>query len=235
MRYVQALSILFLYILCPESTQAQEAAADTVKIDTIRNKFFPTGIRFGTDMIHLVKTQTQNNFHGWEIEADIDFNRYYIALEYGRLGRNLNSDSAAYANQGTFWRAGIDVNFLTNDPDRNMFFLGARYGRSMFSESMTMQAYDPIWGSQTGSFYHSSVNAWWLELTTGLRVKLWKIFWLGYTGRLKFALSADGTEEMLPHDVPGFGRTDKETTWGFNYYLMIRIPIRKAPPPPEKD
>jgi hypothetical protein len=60
-------------------------------------------------------------------------------------------------------------------------------------------------------------------------VKVWKIFWLGYTGRLKFALHTNATDEMLPHDVPGFGISDKETTWGFTYYLMIRLPIRKAP------
>jgi hypothetical protein len=39
---------------------------------------------------------------------------------------------------------------------------------------------------------------------------------------------------MLPHDVPGFGRTNNETTWGFNYYVMIRLPIRPAPPVPGK-
>ena len=82
----------------------------------------------------------------------------------------------------------------------------------------------------SNNFYHADVDAWWIELTTGLRVRLWKVLWLGYTGRFKFALSTDGTEEMIPHDVPGFGRTDKETTWGFNYYVMLRIPIRKAPP-----
>ena len=207
--------------------QDEQNAATT---DTVRNKYFPTGIRVGADVISLVKTRTQDNFEGWEVQGDVDFNRYYAALEFGRWGRDLNSDSAVYANRGTFWRAGIDVNFLTKDPDRNMFFLGARYGRSVFTESLNIQRYDPIWGPMDDNFYHANVNAWWIELTSGLRVKIWKIFWLGYTGRFKFALSTKGTEEMIPHDVPGFGRTNKDTTWGFNYYLLIRLPIRKAPP-----
>jgi hypothetical protein len=222
------LSPLFLVV---GNTLAQEEQ-DTAKVDTVRNKYLPTGIRVGTDIISLVKTRTQDNFEGWEVQGDIDFNRYYVALEYGTWGRNLHSDSAAYANTGTFWRAGIDVNFLTKDPDRNMFFLGARYGRSVFTESLSMQHYDPNWGATADNFYHTGVNASWLELTAGLRVKIWKIFWLGYTGRLKFALSTNGTEEMLPHDVPGFGRTNEPTTWGFNYYLMVRLPIRKAPSSP---
>ena len=51
-----------------------------------------------------------------------NFSRYYVAIEVGRWGRTLNSDSAAYANSGSYWRAGVDVNFLTKDPERNVFF-----------------------------------------------------------------------------------------------------------------
>lgn len=209
-----------------------QSSKDTVVVDTIRNKYMPTGVRGGFDVLALGKSRFQDNFNGWEFAGDIDFNRYYLVLEYGSWGRTLNSDSAAYANDGNYWRAGIDVNFLTRDPDRNMFFLGARYGRSVFTESMSVMRFDPVWGLLADNFYHSGVTASWLELTAGLRVKVLKIFWLGYTGRFKFGLSSQGTTEMLPHDVPGFGRTDKDTTWGFNYYLMIRLPIRKAPPVP---
>ena len=212
-----------------------QSTPDSVAVDTVRNKFVPTGIRGGFDVLALGKSRFQDNFNGWEFQGDVDFNRYYLAFEYGHWGKNLNSDSATYANSGNYWRAGIDVNFLTKDPDRNLFFLGVRYGRSVFAESMSVMRYDPIWGLLNDSFHHANVNASWLELTTGLKVKIWKIFWLGYTGRLKFGLSTKGTSEMLPYDVPGFGRTDKETTWGFNYYVMIRLPVRKAPPtPPDK-
>lgn len=206
------------------------AQQDTVKTDTIKNKYVPTGVRIGTDVISIAKSRLQANFTGWEINGEIDFNRYYLALDYGNWGRNLNSDSAAYTNDGKFWRVGVDVNFLKKDPDKNMFFIGGRYGRSTFSENMTLTSFDPIWGTLVSNYNNSDVNAWWLELTSGIRVKIWKIFWLGYTGRFKFALKTDATREMLPHDVPGFGsRADKDTTWGFNYYVMIRIPIRKDP------
>lgn len=220
-----------LLMFCESNLHAQ-ADEKATTADTVRNKYLPTGIRVGLDAISSVKTRTQTNFNGWELQGDIDFDRYYVVLEYGNWGRSLNADSAAYANSGTYWRAGVDVNFLTKDPDRNVFFLGARYGRSVFTESLSVTTYDPIWGLMADNFYHTDVHAWWIELTAGLKVKIWKILWLGYTGRFKFALSSDGTDEMIPHDVPGFGRTNKETAWGFNYYLMLRIPIRKAPPLP---
>ena len=50
---------------------------------------------------------------------------------------------------------------------------------------------------------------------------------MGYTVRLKFALNTDSTDDMMPSDVPGYGRADAESYWGFNYQIFIRIPVRK--------
>ncbi len=222
-------STLFLLLALGAFGQSQ----DTVAVDTVRNKFLPTGVRVGFDVINAAKSRFQDDYRGWEFAGDIDFGRYFLALEYGHSARDLSSESASYSNDGNYWRAGIDVNFLTKDPDRNVFFLGARYGHSSFSESMSVYRVDPIWGELSDTFYHPDISASWIELTTGLKVKIWKMFWLGYTGRLKFALSTKETREMLAYDVPGFGRTNKETTWGFNYYVMIRLPLRKAPPVPQ--
>ena len=222
--------VIILIITSVFDVSGQQEKKDTVQTDTIKNKYLPTGIRIGTDAISLIKSSYQDNFNGWEINGEIDLNHYYFALEYGKWGKQLSADSASYLNDGRYWRAGVDVNFLKKDPDRNVFFIGARYGHSTFSENLTLTSFDPIWGTLVNDFSNQNVNAWWLELTSGLRVKIWKIFWLGYTGRFKFGLKTDVTPEMLPHDVPGFGRTDKDTTWGFNYYVMLRIPIRKAPP-----
>ena len=223
---------LLLAVLCTSAVfvHAQQDI-DTIAIDTIKNKYLPTGVRVGFDALSFAQSRFQNNFNGWELAGDIDFNRYFLMLEYGGSARNLRSDSASYANDGSYWRVGIDLNFLTTDPDRNVFFLGVRYGQSQFAESMSVFTYDPIWGYLSDNFYHSGVKASWVELTTGLRVKIWRMLWLGYTGRLKFGLSTKDSREMLSYDVPGFGRTDKETTWGFNYYVMVRLPLRKAPPP----
>jgi hypothetical protein len=228
LKILLAISILFFAF----DSSGQQAKQDTVKTDTLKNKYIPTGVRIGTDIISLVKTRTQDNYNGWEINGDIDFDRYYVALEFGKWGRKLNGDSTSYSNDGRYWRFGVDVNFLKKDPDKNMFFIGARYGRSTFSERMSIIGNDPIWGTLISNYENSDISAHWLELTSGLRVKVLKIFWIGYTGRLKFGLKTGSTGQMLPYDVPGFGRTDKDTTWGFNYYIMLRIPIRKAPPMP---
>ena len=136
-----------------------------------------------------------------------------------------------YSNDGTYWRVGVDVNLLVKDPDRNMLFFGARYGKANFSQDLTVLAWNEFTNSLENLEYHNgSVNAHWIELTGGLRVKIWKAIWMGYTARFKFGLSTDDTENIIPSDVPGYGRTNKDSYWGFNYQIFVRIPVRKAPP-----
>jgi hypothetical protein len=205
--------------------------ASAQQADTVREKhdYRPTGIRFGTDLLSIVKSNTDETFDGWEVNADVDFYRYYLAVDYGYWARDYLAESGTYNNDGTYWRIGADVNFLTKDPDKSMFFLGFRYGRARFSEKLVVARTDELWGSLDATYINSNTPAGWLELTTGLRVKLWKFIWLGYTARLKFALTTNDNLTMEPHDVPGFGRTNKDYYWGFNYQLFFRLPVRKAP------
>jgi hypothetical protein len=209
---------------------AQQKDTAKVKIDTVKNRFVPTGIRIGTDVIALVKSNIQDNFTGWEVNADVDFNRYYLNFDYGSWGRNYATDSATYQNDGKYWRVGVDVNFLLKDIDHNLFFIGLRYGRANFSEQMSVISDDDVWGVHSDQYNNTAVTAQWKELTSGIRVKMYKFIWMGYTARFKFGLKSQGQNEMLSHDVPGYGRTDKETAWGFNYQIFFRIPFRPAPP-----
>ncbi len=192
----------------------------------VRPSYIPTGIRVGTDLISLIRTQTDDSFSGYEVNADVDFYRYYLAVEAGHWERNFLTDDESYSNEGNYFRVGIDVNFLKKDPDKNMVFFGVRYGRSTYSEYLTVIS-DPVWRTVDANYSNTDVNAGWAELTTGLRVKMLKFFWMGYTARYKFGLNTNESGAMISHDVPGYGKTNNQSTWGFNYQMMFRIPIRK--------
>jgi hypothetical protein len=195
--------------------------------DTIPKSFRPTGLRAGIEMISLIRTPIEDKFSGWEGSLDVDFHRYFAVLEAGRWSRDLSTDTDAYSNRGNFWKAGVDVNFLKNDPEKNMFFLGFRYANSTFSEQLTLTLVDPVFGTETQNFNHDAVRASWAELTTGLRVKMLNFFWMGYTIRYKFGLNTDEPSGLIPYDVPGYGQTNKNTTWGFSYYMMFRLPLKR--------
>lgn len=213
------------------------AQQDSTKRISPWEKYRPTGVRLGTDAISLARNFYDDSFNGWEVNADVDLNRYFFTVDYGKWGRDYagNSDSVVYSNEGRYWRIGADVNFLLKDPERNMFFVGLRYGRGVFNEEFTIVDVHDRWGFKDQVYFNNDVTARWFELTTGLKVRMFSGFWMGYTARFKFGLKTSDTPEMLPHDVPGYGRTDKESYWGFNYQLMFRIPFRDYPPlPPAK-
>ncbi len=225
-------SILFIFLAISLSAQQKK---EEVKADTVENKFIPTGVRIGTDGFSIARNFYDKTFQGWEVNADVDFYRYYFAVDVGSWSRDFNSDAGTYHNQGNYFRLGADVNFLLKDPDRNLMFFGVRYGNSKFAETYNELATSPIYGPNTIDHINPDVNAHWYELTAGIRVKMWKFFWMGYTGRFKFGLSTNETGNMIPSDVPGYGRTDRDETWGFNYQLIFRIPIRKTPSGPLKE
>lgn len=218
-------SLLSILIVLAFALAASAQKEDTVKV---KHDFRPTGIRVGTDAAAIIKSATDDTFEGWEVNGDIDFYRYYLAIDYGFWARDYTAHDAIYSNEGNYWRVGADVNFLTKDPDKNMFFFGLRYGSSVFSEVLFFQKEDPVWGNYSIQLQNDDVKAHWFELTTGLRVKMLKFIWMGYTVRLKFALDTNASGPLLPSDVPGYGRADTSSFWGFNYQIFIRIPVRKS-------
>jgi hypothetical protein len=216
-------NISILLVCC--STLAFAQPKDSVDA----RKFIPTGIRGSLDLVPYGRAELSNTFTGFEAALDVDVYRYYPTFEFGNSARDYVAENGStYSNEGTFWRAGIDVNFLKKDPEKNMYFLGARYARSAYSEQATLVTTDPIWGDYSDSFSNIEMAASWLELTTGMRIKVWKFFWLGYTARFKFSVNLDDSKLLLTTDVPGYGATDKPTTWGFSYYVMVKLPVRKV-------
>ncbi len=234
---IRIVTILILALCVGYSGYAQQqpANADTTKQSKVKPNFRPAAIRFGTDLLSLANTQFKEGFSGWEVTADTELHRYLLVVDFGHSAETLGDDSTSYANDGNYWRIGIDANFLTRDPDKNVFFLGMHYGRSRYDEHMRIIS-DDVFGGGTNDYVNNGMSAGWLELNGGLKVKIWSGLWLGYTARFKFGLSDDKTREMLSHNIPGYGRTNKETAWGFNYYIFYRIPFRTTQSifPPKK-
>jgi len=213
---------LLLILLLPLGASGQAVKPEP---DTTHTRKF-TGIRFGMETIGFIKSQTGTKFSGNEFMVDTDIGRYYLVTEFGTWARNLAITDGTYSNDGRYVRVGVDVNFLKKDPDRNMFFLGARYGRSFYNEEVTYLTRTE-YGDREKTAVNDGIRSGWVELTTGLRVRVWKIFWLGYTARMKFAPGTPKDSPLAPYDIPGYGLTFKKPWWGFSYYLMMRIPFEK--------
>ncbi|MEJ0054218.1 MAG: DUF6048 family protein [Bacteroidota bacterium] len=106
-----------------------------------------------------------------------------------------------------------------------------RYGHSSFNESAILNVNGGAFGTTQKSLTNSAVTASWGEVTAGLRVKIWKEFWMGYTARMKFLPATRGDTELKAFDIPGYGLNGSGFYWGFNYQVFYRIPIKKAKKP----
>jgi hypothetical protein len=224
-------SILLVLIFLHAVAQEKKDSVEITLPDSLRgrNIYLPTGIRIGTDVFTAIKSYRNLTFDGWEVNADIDFNRYYLAVDYGRWSQGVNLPNGWYNNDGKYIRFGVDMNMLKRDPDRNMFFLGLRYAHASFSDSAAYSFADKYYGNIQKYLVNPNLTANWMEITTGLRAKIWKFFWMGYTIRLKFAPRVHGSGELQTYDIPGYGVSARTAYWGFNYQLFFRIPLRKQP------
>ncbi|HRI79103.1 MAG TPA: DUF6048 family protein [Cyclobacteriaceae bacterium] len=213
--------------VAPPTEPPPEQTVPTKKVvDTVKYSFIPSGLRIGTDVLSLIKAATSRDYRGWEMNADVDVYKYYLAVDYGSWGKTFSSTERQYENSGNYFRVGFDVNLLKKDPDHNMIFLGARYASSTFWERLHTSITDPIYGSINDvTYYNPNVSAHWVEAVTGIRIKIWNGLWLGYTARLKFGLSTSNSPEMVPAEVPGYGYNNGQT-WGFNYQVFWRIPFK---------
>lgn len=232
------ISILLLFAFLTSKGQQQTLTQDTTEVEEqpeipdslkVKPSYVPTGIRIGTDLIQDIKGYTNATFDGWEINADIDFHRYYLAFDYGKWAQSKTIPNGRYGNDGDYFRIGVDANTLKRDPDRNMLFFGFRYARSTFSDSVSYLLADEVYGDRQKHLFNTNLTANWMEITSGLRVKIWKFFWMGYTIRLKFAPQVHGNGELQSYDIPGYGISARTAYWGFNYQIFFRIPVRKAP------
>jgi len=222
-----------LIFLAASGAWGQEKKKEKEKVKT---SFSPTGIRVGTDLIDLTKNFAGKTFKGWEVNGDIDFSKYYLVADVGSWAKTLPLSNGTYNNGGGYFRLGVDVNLLGNDPDKNMFFLGFRVAHAGFHESVTYQATSTqLFAPNPVNLTNSHVTGGWGELTSGLRVKVWKGFWMGYTARLKLAPGAKGGGgALVPYDMPGYGLIQKDPWWGFNYQVFWRIAWKKDQVPPKK-
>jgi hypothetical protein len=193
--------------------------------------YSPTGIRIGTDLIDIGKSYSGKNFKGWEVNADMGFSNYYLVADIGSWAKDLDINNGHYKNSGNYYRVGVDINFLGKDPDRNMFFLGFRVGHSSFNEALSYQSAPVrLFPVPPVSVSNPHASGGWGEITTGLRVKLWKSLWMGYTARLKLAPGVKSSPNFATYDMPGYGIVQNKPWWGFNYQVFWRFAWKEDKP-----
>ncbi|WKN41607.1 DUF6048 family protein [Tunicatimonas pelagia] len=209
-------------------------------------KYEPLALRVGVSVNNLLRSAIRENDTQYSFQADAVFGRYMLAAEYGRaeLSRSSVAENPfTYESEGSFFRVGPDVNLLVNQAktsfraDGDIIFFGLRFARAQVTDKMTLQTRDDtigpdennnaFWPSQEITAENSNRGVIWLEMTAGMKVRLYRNIFLGYNLRFKFARNFLGNPSLIPYEIPGFGPGENEEAFRFDYYLIYQIPFKK--------
>jgi len=213
---------------------------NSIAIDSIEYKQ-KYGLRLGADISKLVRTFVDDDYKGFELNADFRLTKkLFIAAEMGTEEKTTTTDFISATANGSYFKLGLDYNMYTNWLDMsNMIYSGFRTGFSTFSQtrnSYTVYNQDQFWQPQLTnmeSTNFSGLSATWLEFIIGIKAEVYNNLFVGLNAQLKGIIANDDIDNFESLYIPGFNKTYDSGKFGvgFGYTISYFIPIFKK----EKD
>ena len=242
------ISILLILAVLPALAQNNAdtvAATDTVKPEVKKPDKSGRHLSIGVDAYHLVYNHFVPNQSGYEFTADYYLkNDLYVALEGGLGSSDVTYSNLQYHTANGFMRFGVNRSLLlrTDSADWNNMFIGARLAAANVTRGNAAYTInDSVWSNSpnTGSVAGRPFDAYWVELLTGVRVKLVGNISACWNVRAKFMLNSRSFQDLAPLYIAGYGRGDKNSVFDINFFLWYSINWQrrwqrqhlKAPPP----
>ncbi len=194
------------------------------------------GLRLGGDVVKLVRSFSDENYKGFEVNADYRITKnLYVAGELGTEEKIKDGDYFAVETTGSYFKAGVDYNVYDNwfGMD-NLIFAGLRVGLSSFKQQLngftiynTDQFWEPLSNSNSTEF--NGLSAIWAELIFGIKVEVLNNIYIGFNAQLKNLISDDQPENFENIYIPGFNKTYDSSSIGvgFSYNISYLIPLYK--------
>ena len=211
------------------------AQNDSIVNDSIVYKL-KYGLRLGGDLNKLVRSFVDDDFKGFEINADYRLTKnLYVAGELGTEEKISETDYLNTTTTGSYFKAGVDYNVYDNwFGMENMIYGGLRVGLASFKQEInsykiysTNQYWEPFTSSDSEEF--SGLSAIWAELIVGIKAEVFNNLYLGINAQLKTLLSDDKPDNFENIHIPGFNKTydSGRIGVGFGYNISYLIPLYK--------
>lgn len=200
----------------------------------------PLSLRFGLDLYRIIRSQTTDDFNGFEVVGDLRLSQnFFIALELGAIESTQQIEQVNFTTNGTYYKLGFDYNMFENwEGMDNHVTVGLRYATSshdQFLNNYTLLDRTRFWegsnrpisnGFATG--LRPNLNAQWFEVAVSFKVQLFKNIYMGLSLRLNRLLNDKIPENFDNIYIPGFYKKTEDNNFGagFNYTLTYRLPLR---------
>lgn len=191
-------------------------------------------LRISYDLIGPIQNAVSRSRGGWEVMGEVDFNKFFAVVEFGNEHFDYGDSTYHYRSDGNFWRVGFDYNLIARDEFGSELFFGFRYAQSTFDETLYGYQRLPQFGYGLILDQNEKLNASWIEFTAGMKAKVWKQLYMGYTLRLKVSPSVSGEQRLEPYRIPGYGIYTFNNFWSLNYYVAWRFDFRQKYVRPRK-
>jgi len=226
---------MFVLLFCVTIEAQNDSIISTIN-DSLKIKL-KYGLRLGGDVSKLVRSFVDDDYTGFEINADYRFSkRLYIAGELGTEEKTTSTEFLNITTKGNYFKAGIDYNMYENwfGMD-NMIYSGLRVGASTFSQtinSFTINNTNQYWQAQFSSNEpqeFSGLTALWAELIFGIKAEVLNNLYFSVNVQLKGMISQDEPDNFENLYVPGFNKTYDSGRFGagVGYSISYLIPIYK--------
>jgi len=194
------------------------------------------GLRLGGDLGKLVRTLIDDDYSGFEINADYRLTKVlYIAGELGFEEKNTTTEFLNATANGSYFKAGIDYNLYKNWFGlENLIYAGFRVGAATFKQTLnnyTIYNTDQSFPQPTINEMReiSGLTAIWSELIIGLKAQTFNNLYIGINVQLKGRITETEPDNFENLFIPGFGRTYDSGRFGigFGYNISYLIPLYK--------
>ncbi|AXT55722.1 hypothetical protein J8L88_16695 [Aquimarina sp. MMG015] len=199
------------------------------------------GLRVGVDIGRLIRTAVNDDYSGFEINADYRvYKNYYLAAEIGNESLLRDETNIEVEGSGSYIRLGIDYNTYKNWYGmQNNIYAGLRYGFTTFDQ--TLNNYNIFTGTDFFDLDNNPENfrnerreskdltAGWIEFVLGLKVEVLNNLYLGASVSLRRLVNEEDPAGFENLFIPGYGRTNdfSEFGVGYTYTISYLIPFIK--------
>lgn len=217
------------------AANAAHVDVDTLAADTstvkklLDNESVFGGLLLTADISSPIMNIFGVEYSNYEVALEADFmHRFFPVVEVGIGMASYSPEENNYTfkcNPAIYGRVGLNYNFLYKNNSNSFITVGARYGLTGFSYSWRdITLTDPYWGTEV--ITETPVEkafAHWAEIVVGLRVQVYKNFYMGFSGRYRILIGCDKSEYGEPYFIPGFG--PKNSGFGFTYVVGYNLPV----------
>ena len=192
------------------------------------------GISVGVNFADLIMRMAGQRYMNFDVWADVSLHNWFFPVLEAGIGVADSSPKNAnftYRTSPSFYcKLGINYNFLYKSNPDYQLYLGLRGGFSSFSYDVrNINVADDYWHEST-SFDMNGLKATALygEALIGLKVKIYKRFFMGWNIRYHFKFHVASKSTSEPWFIPGYGASSPIS---FSLSAIYTLPGAKRPDP----